>query len=290
MTLEQIQRDIFEVVRTPLTPAERSRRHTVAGRPTRQVAEAVIRPNNRLTSLQRLEIYNRQYWFRLIGALVDDFEGLQTIVGEGRFQALAIAYLNDCPSRSFTLRDLGSRLPAWLEQHVQYAGQRAGLALDMARLEWAEVETFDNAALPPLSLAMLPTLGGDPKLGLQPHIRMLQLSYAVDELLLNLRRKTEQPGSANSASIAMPKRKRKTAAPIPKAKKPIYLVVHRHDDSVYFKRVEREAFEMLRALSQSCSLSEAIDRADWRDTAPDIAIAKVQDWFANWASLGWLAV
>ena len=35
------------------------------GRPTKKIAESFVKPNNRLTSFERLEIYNRQYWFRI---------------------------------------------------------------------------------------------------------------------------------------------------------------------------------------------------------------------------------
>ena len=43
---------------------------------SRPVADTFIKPNDRLTSFERLEIYNRQYWFRLIDCFYDRF-GLQ---------------------------------------------------------------------------------------------------------------------------------------------------------------------------------------------------------------------
>jgi len=33
-----------------------------------EVAAAIIKPNGRLTSFERLQIYNQQYWWRLLGA------------------------------------------------------------------------------------------------------------------------------------------------------------------------------------------------------------------------------
>jgi hypothetical protein len=35
-----------------------------------QIAASYIKPNDQLSSFDRLEIYNRQYWFRVIGAVV----------------------------------------------------------------------------------------------------------------------------------------------------------------------------------------------------------------------------
>jgi hypothetical protein len=37
-------------------------------------AAVLIKPNDSLSSLERLEIYNRQYWFRLYSSFEDDFQ------------------------------------------------------------------------------------------------------------------------------------------------------------------------------------------------------------------------
>ena len=42
-----------------------------------EVAAEFIKPNDRLTSFERLEIYNRMYWFRLIDCVRDDCPGLR---------------------------------------------------------------------------------------------------------------------------------------------------------------------------------------------------------------------
>ena len=102
-----------------------------------EVAASFIAPNSRLTAFERLEIYNRQYWYRVLGALAEDFPALRALVGERRFEALSIAYLAEHPSRSFTLRNLGSKLPEWLAAHPEHTGRRHRLAVDLARIEWA---------------------------------------------------------------------------------------------------------------------------------------------------------
>src|ERR1039457_1546134 len=105
---------MFDAVRQPLTVSEGMRQRTRDGRSLRRVAEEIIKPNDRLTSFERLEIYNRQYWFRVLAALAEDFEGLRMIIGDRQFEKLSTAYVQDCPSQSFTLRNLGSRLEGWL--------------------------------------------------------------------------------------------------------------------------------------------------------------------------------
>ena len=73
MNLDQIQRAMFNAVRQPLAPGDHMRNKTLDGRALNDIAEQIIKPNERLTSFERLEIYNRQYWFRIISSMADDF-------------------------------------------------------------------------------------------------------------------------------------------------------------------------------------------------------------------------
>ena len=61
MKLRALQRRMARAVMAPLTRKERMRRVAVDGRPMAQLAAQIIKPNDRLTSFERLEIYNRQY-------------------------------------------------------------------------------------------------------------------------------------------------------------------------------------------------------------------------------------
>jgi hypothetical protein len=98
MTLLALQRRMSEAVMTPLTRAENMQRKTRDGRSMKAEAAAFIKPNDRLTSFERLEIYNRQYWFRIISAFAEDFPGLAAVVGDAAFERLTRAYLADHPS------------------------------------------------------------------------------------------------------------------------------------------------------------------------------------------------
>ena len=95
------------------------------------------------------------------------------------------AYLTDCPSRSFTLRNLGSRLEAWLRKHPKWAGGQQAPALDMVRLEWADIEAFDGKQEQPVQADDLRGAAATRlRLALQPYITLLELRYPVDDLLL----------------------------------------------------------------------------------------------------------
>jgi Putative DNA-binding domain len=284
--LDHIQRSMFDAVRQPLTAAEGMRQRTSDGRSLRQIAEEIIKPNDRLTSFERLEIYNRQYWFRVLSALAEDFEGLRLIIGDRNFEKLSIAYLRDCPSQSFTLRNLGSRLESWLRAHREHITGVEDIALDMVRLEWAEIEAFDEASKPKLAEADLAALGPDPQFALQPFIRLLALHYPVDEMILAIRREQRVIDIASNAVTERPPRRRARMRTLPKPQE-LFLAVHRADNFVYFKRLDPEAFAILQALREGKRLSEAVEHVNWRDGSGEQAAENLQAWFALWSSLGW---
>jgi hypothetical protein len=254
----------------------------------RAYAARFIKPNDRLTSFERLEIYNRQYWFRLLSSMVEDFPGLRAVLGAARFEAMSKAYITDCPSRSFTLRNLGSQLESWLHKNPRWAGKKQALALDIVKLEWAEIEAFDGKAEPPLRPEDLATnTGASLRLRLQPYIQLLSLRYPVDDLLLEIKNTSDNNEVASNAFQERRKRKRvQTVAKLKPAA--IALAVHRVDNSVYFRRLEPEEFALLRELTQGRTLQKAIDEAfSESEISPQKLPALVQRWFHNWAALGW---
>jgi hypothetical protein len=288
MKLMQIQRTMARAVMQPLTASERMQRRAPGGGSMRRYAARFIKPNDRLSSFERLEIYNRQYWFRVLSSLYEDFPGLRAILGARRFDAMAKAYLVANPSRSFTLRNLGSKLASWLKRNPKWAGENLALALDIVRLEWADIEAFDGKSEPALRQEDLANgANARLKLQLQPYISLLSFRYPVDDLLLEVRRDDEDMDFASNAFTERQKRKRvRAVAKLNPAQ--IFLAVHRIDDSVYFRRLEQEEFAILTALRDGKSLGGAVELGFRKTTvALEERPAKVQEWFAIWAALGW---
>lgn len=285
--LLEIQRRMAAAVMHPLTRGETMPRKRRDGTSNRSEAEAIIRPNDRLTSFERLEIYNRQYWFRLYTSFEEDFPGLEAIVGRARFDALTRAYLTDCPSESFSLRNLGSRLEAWLHKHPEHLGAHPRLALDMVRLEWAHIEAFDSEDRRRLSAEALAKIDENSTLRLQPYLRVLALEYPVDDLLLQVRNENgSAASSSNNASVARKRRHVRHVATL--HPKPIHLAVHRHENSVWYKPLAAEEFALLSALIAGKALGEAIDEALATGSLPDDRqVTFLQETFATWSMLGW---
>lgn len=286
--LREIQQRMAACIMQPITRDERMRRRRADGTASQVEAEAIISPNDRLSSFERLEIYNRQYWFRLYTSFQEDFPGLQAVVGTRRFERIMRNYLTDCPSTSFTLRNLGSRLPAWLADHPDHSAPYSHLAIQMAQLEWAHIESFDNPAWPPLTPQQMATIGEDSILTLQPHLRLVQAHAAIDDALIAVREdEGDSDSSSNNASTGFAARRTRRMRNLPS--EPVFIAVHRHQDSVYYRRLDHEDFCLLQAIRNRATLSQAIDAAFNGSSMPqDERPAHLQSAFALFATLGWL--
>jgi hypothetical protein len=286
VNLLDLQRRMAEDVMRPLTPDFQMQTATSDGVSTQELANRYIKPNDYLSSFDRLEIYNRQYWFRVIGAVSEDFPAIGAVLGAKKFDSLILAYLRENPSTSFTLRNLGAKLPQWLEAHPELAPRRHKLLLDIARLEWAYVEAFDSAEYAPLTTTDFADLGAESKLFLQPHLQLLDLIYPVDELVLAVHQQTPP---SDIMSNAVTERKQAKQVRLPKMRRsPVHLAVHRFENSVYYRRIDHEAFRLLTALQAGSPLSHALEAAfAGSSLSSDDQAAKIQEYFAHAAHLGW---
>jgi hypothetical protein len=282
----KLQRLMIRAVMRPLARGDVMQKKWIDGRPTKQITESFIKPNNRLTSFERLEIYNRQYWLRIRQSLYEDYPGLRAIFGDKKFERLADAYLAHYPSQSFTLRNLGSRLVKFIEAEPRWISPHKQLALDMARLEWAHTEAFDNEAKTPLKTDDLIGLDAAKiRLQLQPHLTLLKLDNEVDDFLIELKKNS---GLRSEASNAMEQNRRhkKTRLARGLKRRTNFLAVHRFQDLVYYKRLEPGQFCLLSALQNGATLEKACAELAALRISGDLG-ETVQKWFSSWALLGW---
>jgi hypothetical protein len=289
--LKRLQKIMATALFRPLTSDDRMQPTWVDGGKMSELADSFIKPNDRLSSFERLEIYNRVYWFRVLDCLYDDYPGLRAVLGDQKFMGLITAYLAKYPSASFTLRNLGSRLERFLREEPKWTTPDEQVALDMVRFEWAQVVAFDDPARP----SILPDemLDASPKtlrLDLQPYLSLLQLDFAVDEFFVAVRKSESDVlrGEASNVIEAMPKTSRRRKKIRPPRRQRIQLAVHRFDNSLYYKRLEPEAFAILTALrtgatvADACAKGLALSKRNGIDQS-----ARIRNWFKDWSTLGW---
>jgi hypothetical protein len=280
--LRTLQRLMTHALVRPLTDADELQPQWCDGRPMADVAAEFIKPNDRLTSFERLQIYARCYWYRLIEGMQQDCVALHALLGDRKFNALTSAYLAKYPSRSFTMRNLCARLAQFIREEPKWTAPDTALAHAIARFEWAQTLAFDEGARPVLTpddIADAPP--AKLRVGLQPYISLLELDWAVDDYVIALKkREAVRSDASNTIDRARPAaRTRRT--PRPKRGR-VYVLVHRYDNRLYYKRIEPAAFRILSALQSGCTLAQAIGAAGRRVTAE-----QVRGWFSTGMELGW---
>ncbi|MBI4694678.1 MAG: putative DNA-binding domain-containing protein [Gammaproteobacteria bacterium] len=158
--------------------AELQRRFAARVRdPSRSEAEFAL-GTSAAPAAERVGIYVHAYRARAVEALATDFPTLQSWLGGERFTALVDDYLHAHPSHSFTLRDLGAALPAFLRGRGRRTADR--LAHELAAFEWALCHAFDAPDVTPLEAVALAAIAPedwpDLHFTLQPALRRLTLT------------------------------------------------------------------------------------------------------------------
>ncbi len=272
--LLDFQRTLARAVMQPLSTRGNMKRGSRDG-------VALVIPNSRLTAFERLEIYNRSYWSRVLDAFSEDFPGVRALLGARRFDLLRRSYLHDCPSQSFTMRNLGQHLAEWMAAHPALVGPNYTIALSMAKLEWAEIESFDGAEHERLTPEDIASIDPSSSLQLQPHLRIIEAAHAVDSLVLEIRESAKRRAGAPGALTQKRIERAKSAAPV-------YLAIHRFELIVHYKRLDCEMFRLLNSLATGATIADAIGFAySASPLTAEQCRQHIQDTFTLFAALGW---
>lgn len=149
-----------------------------SGQPIVSEACQYICPSPTLRPAQRIQIYNQQYWWRLLNALQESFPLVTRLFGCHGFNfTIGMPYLQKYPPSHWTLNVLGDRLPAWINEC--YMADDRKLIYDAAQIDCAFSHSFTAAHLQPITV---PTNGDlsallEQTLHLQPHIHLLTMPY-----------------------------------------------------------------------------------------------------------------
>lgn len=161
-----------------------------------------------LAASARLGIYADMYAWRQIDVLREDFPKLASLLGDAAFHALGEAYLRAHPSAHHSL----SRFGEHLEEHLRaHPGSRPDAA-DLAALEWARAEVFEEADAEPASPAVLHRLAAagrfeDVALAAVPALRRLRLRTDVLPLWRRLEDGLAAPAPSAEGTAAVVWRK-----------------------------------------------------------------------------------
>lgn len=143
-----------------------------------------VHHSEQLTAIEKLSIYQRSYYLRLLKCLQEQFPALCHALGKELFDDFCLGYLKTYPSESYTLYDLGNRFPDYLQENrpdADFPRQKQELwidfMLDLARFELTLYMMFDAKGHEGQSFADLST--PDEQLQLQPCFQLGHYQFNV---------------------------------------------------------------------------------------------------------------
>lgn len=185
--LTRLQRWMSEVIRHPADSEAGSHTDVARAEIPRGaiVAGEVIKPSTTMDPLRRMDVYNGGYLSRLVEVLETDFDALKYALGDDTWLELARAYVYAHPSQHPNLNHFGAHVADFIAAR-QDLEQRAFLR-DLARLQWAVVQSFDAPEFEPLDLQKLGELTQEQWAGAvlrtNPSVRVTHFDFPVHRYL-----------------------------------------------------------------------------------------------------------
>ena len=242
--LDRLQRWMQAVVvdpgnehEAPSAPAAR------AEVPPERVAD-VIRPSRTLGAVERVGIYHGMYLLRMEEALAADYPGLKHLLGERRFFELVRGYVQEYPSRHFSLNRLGGRLPEYVRRAP--ALPRRAFCHDLARLELTINDVFDAPQTPAVAMDAIAAVPADA----WETVRLVPVAaFALADF--------RHPVSAYLDSV----RDDDGHTHPPLRRRDTWVAVYRRDYSVWRQDLSRAAYLVLSELAAGRTVGEAVSAA-----------------------------
>lgn len=278
--LRDLQQWFGGVITQPLDEEEKIRQTSPQGVSIQEEAAHYLCSNVFLAPHERIQIYNQQYWWRLIKTMQENFPlVLRLFAYEDFSRGLVVPFLCKYPSQSWSLGDLGAFFPRWLEE--EYHAKDREIVLAAAHVDWAYQQSFVAGELPALTMRDFSV--DDPEallslpLRLQPHIRLF--SYPFD--LFSFREAFLQHDVDYWVENKFP--------PLKQEKVYCHLFYRGKGKDLYWKEISEAEFTFFQCFITGSSVAEAChkleDLSQWEtETQKDLHL-----WLRDGVAKGWLS-
>jgi len=260
--LEHLQKLLYRLITSPGAMADGSGRER--GLSAAEL-DGVIRGDERVSAVERLEIYANAYFYRLLDCLKEDFPATLAVLGPHNFELLVAGYLVEFPLTEPSIFYAGRFFAQFLERH-QFA-HRWPFATDLARLERATIEAFHGPDAEPIDANLMRSLAPEQwpgfVLSLHPAAHILDLGWDVAEVLRAVNEERNWPS---------PKRE------------PASVLVFRQNARVYFRTLEPLERRALARARMPVSFAEVCEVIAGGTDGPDPASEinrLLQRWLAD---------
>jgi len=249
------------------------------GVPIEEEASKFIAPSSTLQSHQRIELYNQQYWWRLLSVLQEIFPLVVRLFGYSDFnQYIGFKYLVKYPPTHWNLNTIGDNLCKWLEE--EYIDGDKQLVKDSAAIDWGYNQSFVAEELEQLNITNdndLATIS-EATLYLQPSVHLFQFNYNLFHFRDQMLEQSPEYWIDNDFPT------------MDKGEKQ-FILCRSPSLQVIWSEISQGEYYLLKRFQQGSSVAEA---CEWLEThKPDLmndAAKGIQAWFQQWIARGWLSL
>ncbi len=251
---------------------------------SREQLEEMVTQSSKVSARDRLAIYANAYYARLIECLGESFPVLKRTLGEEVFNGFAFSYLQQYPSRTYTLNRLGDGFARHLDEtrpdraEQLPTGEKPAVdwpdfLIDLATLEWTIEQVFDGPGI-----EAKPTLGAEDlaaispeawpglRLRLVPCLHLLRQRFPVNDYYSAVRQ------AQNSEHVPLP------------GPDECFLAITRRHYVVRRVPLSLPQYELLASLKKGEPVGAAIAAAASTSDLDDAYLAlQLRQWFRFWA-------
>lgn len=281
--LKTLQQWFAGIITRPLLEENRMNPISPAKRKMAEEAPRFIVPSPTMKPDARIELYNQQYWWRLLKVMQESYPLLTRLFGPGGFnEALAVPYLVKNPPVHWSLSHLGDRFPYWVDE--AYHEPDRALVLDSARLDWAFGESFISPEYEPIRLENLPEKGElssllNIKLHLQPHVHLFAWTFDLKEFRSEFLKQEPEYWIDNDFP------------PLKKEKEYRNVLYRNCRNFVVCKEVSKAEYATLMQFKRGASIEDVCAwLEDQEDDVAEEAAGQLQQWFKDWIVRRWLYI
>ncbi len=277
--LKEIQSWFGSIIGRRMDPGSCMMSVSPSGVAMSEEASIYIRPSPTLKPEQRIQIYNQQYWWRLLSIMQDNFPLVTRLFGYAEFNVtISEPYLEKYPPRHWSLNILGDRLLYWMEE--EYLGDNRELVKNAAALDHAYLMCFLTSEKSPINFLDTPLEDiTEEKLSLQPHLFLFTWDY--DLITLRQEMLKESPDYWVDHDF-----------PVMNKSEQFNFVLYRNKVlNVYVERIDALEFEVLKLFQQGMSIDGFCEWIESQQASKaEKAEASLQHWFQSWTAKCWLVL
>ncbi len=247
-----------------------------SGRAIKDEAPIFIAPSPTLAPEQRIELYNQQYWWRLLNTLQDSFPLTLRLFGYDSFnENIGKPYLEIYPPTSWSLNPLGDRLAEWVEKY--YNEKDKALVLNCVKLDYLYLESFVAGEYPSISDEGEEALRVKPLI-LQPHVKLFAFPYDLFSFRREMLRNSVEYWIDNPF-------------PTLSKKKKFYFVLSRsRSNDLGWTEITLPEFLLLEQMQHPQTVMQL---CEWLEKQKreiiKLASTNLQSWFRSWTARRWIA-